>query len=120
MRKPKTNKEKKFDMALGAVLKKYREASGLKQQEVAKKIGVSHQHIQKHEFGLTAIPFQRLIDIAEVYGVTIYDILDHIVPIDKKAKLEQEHIHMAVLISGLPKSTQMAMENLIREIRESK
>ena len=119
MRNRKTDKEKKFDVALGEVLKKYRETADLTLQEVADKIGVASQNIHKHELGLTAIPLQQLIELAKVYGVTIYDVLDHIVPIDKK-NLDHEYIRMAVLISNLPKSTQFAMERLIRDMREKK
>lgn len=56
---------------LGDRLREQRKACGLNRDQLAALIGVSPQLIQKYERGQSAIPADRLLELAQHLGVTI-------------------------------------------------
>jgi len=59
------------DKEIGRTIKLLRRSKGLSQIELAGKIGVSFQQIQKYEKGSTRISVARLQEIAHAIGVNI-------------------------------------------------
>ena len=55
----------------GARLKALRESAGLSQAELASRIGVTFQQLQKYEVGANRIGTGRLVKIAAILGVPI-------------------------------------------------
>ena len=60
-----------LDKKIGQKIKQIRKSWGLSQIELAEKIGISFQQIQKYEKGSTRISVVRLQQIAEALGVNI-------------------------------------------------
>lgn len=60
------------DIHVGSRLRIQRGLQGLSQTEVAEKLGLTFQAIQKYERGETRISASRLYQIAEVLGIPIY------------------------------------------------
>ena len=58
--------EQKFYIQLGLFLRKMREMQGLSQSDIANKIGVTFQQVQKYEAGLNRIPVYFLMKYANV------------------------------------------------------
>lgn len=56
----------KVDKVIGAKIKELRITSGLSLQDVASKIDVTHQQLQKYENGVNRISAGRLIKLAKV------------------------------------------------------
>jgi len=56
---------------IGQKIKQIRKSWGISQIELAERIGISFQQIQKYEKGLTMISVMRLQQISEVLGVNI-------------------------------------------------
>ena len=52
-------------------LKDLREDLDLKQEEVAKRLGMKQQQYSEYERGKREIPFYKVIDIAEFYNVSL-------------------------------------------------
>lgn len=73
------------DVLIGNALKMKRRLLGLSQQELADKLGVTFQQIQKYENGTNRITASRLNQAAEVFGVSITDFFAN-VPSNSKAK----------------------------------
>lgn len=62
-------------MTTGERIKKYREAKGITQDELAGYIGVRKQTIWKYESGIiTNVPLDRIEQMAPILGVTPADI----------------------------------------------
>jgi transcriptional regulator with XRE-family HTH domain len=61
---------------IGQKIKLLRKSWGLSQIELAEKIGISFQQIQKYEKGATRISVMRLHQIAEALGVDINHFFD--------------------------------------------
>jgi transcriptional regulator with XRE-family HTH domain len=53
-----------IDVELGRRLRAMRKAAGLSQEEVAEKIGLTFQQIQKYEWGTNRLSVARMIQIA--------------------------------------------------------
>lgn len=60
-----------IDIKIGEKIKNTRKAWGLSQIDLAEKVGISFQQIQKYEKGNTRISVMRLYQIAEALGVDI-------------------------------------------------
>ncbi|MEN2994426.1 MAG: helix-turn-helix transcriptional regulator [Thermodesulfovibrio sp.] len=65
-------------MKIGEIIKKIRKAKGFSQMELAEKIGVTYQQIQKYEKGISKITVERLIEISKALGVPISAFLSEI------------------------------------------
>lgn len=63
------------DIRLGKTLQNVRFQMGLSQKDVAKKIGVSFQQIQKYETADNRVSVSRLIQIARALDVTVSQLL---------------------------------------------
>lgn len=60
-----------IDKKIGTKIKRLRKGWGLSQIELAEKISISFQQIQKYEKGTTRIPVFRLQQISEALGINI-------------------------------------------------
>ena len=62
--------KKNVDVLIGDRVKLFRIASGMKQKELADKLGISYQQVQKYESGKDKISISRLIDISAILGTS--------------------------------------------------
>lgn len=60
-----------IDQAIGARIRTYRKALGLTQTDLADRIGVRCQQVQKYESGANRIAASRLWRIADVLGISV-------------------------------------------------
>ena len=58
-----------IDKRIGEKIKRLRKGQGMSQIELAEKIGISFQQIQKYEKGVTKMPVFRLLQISEALKV---------------------------------------------------
>lgn len=63
--------ERLIDKKIGLKIKQIRKSWGLSQSELAERIGISFQQIQKYEKGSTRISVMRLMEISKALGVNI-------------------------------------------------
>lgn len=67
---------KERDKELGDAIKTQRLLHGMTRHELAGKIGVTHQQLQKYEHGVNRITVTRIEDIARVLDVPLSKFLD--------------------------------------------
>jgi len=60
---------------LGASIRKYREESGLSQQDIAEQLEISFQQYQKYEYGRTRLTVDRLLQISTILHVPVEQLL---------------------------------------------
>lgn len=70
----------KFDAKLGARIRALRAEQGITQTELAEKLGVTFQQVQKYEKGINRMSVERLRDTAKVFGVSFADMLEEETP----------------------------------------
>ncbi len=62
---------KPIDSEIGMLIKRRRKSLGLSQNDVAEKIGISFQQLQKYETGFNRISASTLIDLSSVLSCDI-------------------------------------------------
>jgi transcriptional regulator with XRE-family HTH domain len=67
---------KEFRKSVGETIKKYRLNVNMSQMELAEKIGISYQQLQKYEKGINNISINRLKQISEVLKIPISSLLE--------------------------------------------
>ncbi|HHN65833.1 MAG TPA: XRE family transcriptional regulator [Nitrospirae bacterium] len=60
---------------LGRIIKKERVRAGLTQMQLADKLGITYQQIQKYEMGKSSVSVERLFQIADALNVSISSLL---------------------------------------------
>nr|BAL54604.1 DNA binding protein [uncultured prokaryote] len=60
---------------VGERIKRARVSMNISQMELAERVGISYQQIQKYEKGLSEISVTKLYQIAEALGMNAYDLL---------------------------------------------
>tara|TARA_B100001939_G_C16454794_1_gene410491 strand:+ start:24 stop:287 length:264 start_codon:yes stop_codon:yes gene_type:complete len=63
--------EKLFNQAVGLKIKSRRNELNLTQTEVAKKLGVTFQQVQKYEKGTNGCSAKRIADIGKALNITV-------------------------------------------------
>ncbi len=71
----------KSEKAIGALIRQLRKSSGMSQMQLAEKIGVSYQQVQKYEKGINRLSISRLKQIAGALGVMVNVFLDDVEPL---------------------------------------
>jgi transcriptional regulator with XRE-family HTH domain len=65
-----------LDVMVGARIRIFRTNSGMSQSDLAEKIGVAFQQVQKYEKGTNRVGAGRLSRIAEVLGISIGELFE--------------------------------------------
>ena len=81
---------------IGKALKELRKRNNLTQEKVAQKIGVTRQAISSYESGRTQPGVELLMQFADIYGVSLEDILYG----EKKTNKELFHIKVISIITA--------------------
>lgn len=90
-------KPTKEDKLIGKNLKKIRLYRGLSQNQIAVKIGISFQQIQKYEKGTNRISGSRFIDLANELEVPIMAFFEGVFPLNKipsYQKISERHFQI--------------------------
>jgi len=64
-----------LDVALGSRIRLRRRELGFSQEQLARKIGITFQQVQKYEHGTNRVSFSRLVEIARALGCGVMDIV---------------------------------------------
>ena len=79
-----------LDKIIGSVLKRLRTEAKMSQTDVAKKLGISFQQIQKYEVGSNRVSTATLIKLSEALGLMPVYVLDEIIiEVEEQEKHEE-------------------------------
>ncbi len=81
-----------FYKKVGQAVRYYRYANSLKQEEVSERIGISFQQLQKYETGINRIPVDILIELANLFKVTINDLIEVVEQNDDALTLDESFL----------------------------
>jgi len=70
-------KAKRFNKAMGAVIRRLRMAQGLSQEKVGKHLGVVAQQVHRYEAGINNLDAHYIPKLAALFGVTVADLYEH-------------------------------------------
>jgi transcriptional regulator with XRE-family HTH domain len=104
------------DAAVGERLKALRQAAGLTQEDLATRVGVSYQMVQKIEKGASRISAGRLQQFAAIIGCTGSDILGEGAGTGIP-EMHREHLDLVRDFSAISDSTDReAVRGLVRKL----
>ncbi len=114
---PRKNKEANaIDIIIGSMIKEKRMSKGMTRTELAKKIGVTHQQLEKYEKAINRISAGRLLAIAEALEVTVQSFFEGI---EQHTPLPDVHSRLCIELSRVfmkikNSQTQVALVQLAR------
>ena len=85
-----------IDIAVGKKLQELRIAQGLSREQLAKKIDVSHQQLQKYEKGTNRVSIGRLVIMAAALGAPVRIFLEEV---DTHVNLPDEKQRMCIEVA---------------------
>lgn len=107
-----------IDKIVGSKIRELRLSSGMTQSQLAERIGVTYQQIQKYEKGISSISIKRLFAIADTLNVSLKSFFEDL-PVVEEEKvdyfLSKESIEVAKLINNI--SDQKLKNSIIQLIR---
>ena len=109
--------EARNNRLLGQRIALYRAATGLTLAELGVAVGVSHQFIQHYETGERAVPFGRLVQIAQALRVSVTTLIGDAFDADAG---EEPNVHVVLQVARiagrLPPAKRAALAALAREL----
>jgi len=86
--------EKNINFYIGNRLRWLREIRGIKQTELAVKLGVSFQQIQKYEKGINRISIEKLLKISDIFDTDIHFFLGDFHPCHSQSNSSINRIYI--------------------------
>ncbi len=94
-----TERTREIDIKIGQRLRLFREIKGITQMNLAEKVGLTFQQIQKYERAQNRISCSKLVEISDALGVGLADFFEEILELEGK-KLSNEEL---ILIANIRK-----------------
>lgn len=91
----KSESAEKIDKIIGAKIYKLRISAGYSREQLARKIGVTHQQLQKYEKAINRISAGRLVYIARALGVSVSFLFEDI---DAEIEVENNPLRSRICI----------------------
>jgi len=79
-----------FRKEFGLRVKALRKQKGWTMKELAAELGIQHQHLNKYESGLHAPPLEKLLELSELFDVTV----DYLLSGDESAPRPLHHVRL--------------------------
>lgn len=109
--------EARHNRLLGQRIALARSARGLTLAELAAEVGGGHQLIQRYETGEVAVPFGRLVQIAQALGTTVTSLIGDAFDSGPAEEPETKAVLQVARIAGrLPPQKRAVLMALAREL----
>jgi len=117
LQKPDAAAEARHNLLLGQRLALFRSARGLRLADVAAAVGVGLQLIQRYESGEMAIPFGRLVRLAEALDVPLSTLVGDAFDNGAREPAEAAAVLQIARIAGrLPPAKRTVLAAMAREL----
>ena len=98
-------------MVIARQIKLQRKSRHLSQAQLAKKLGLSSQQIQKYESGTDRVPAERLVLMAEILGCDLKDMISDSLRTDEYTQYQKSQLILHLVETSNPK-----VLNIVREV----
>ena len=110
------------DAHVGRKIRHQRWMVDMTQQQLAEKVGIKFQQVQKYEAGMNRVSASRLWEIAEALGVTIgffFDGMDGEVPAPTKMMADKEAAELVRSYYAIPEAQRRRLFDLAKVLSEA-
>ena len=113
-------KADEIDRFIGTQVRRRRRQLGLSQQQVAERLGISYQQVQKYETGVNRLTAGRLYLLSQIFGSPIETFFFFFPPIDRMQNGGQDLPFIGDMDALGPSDVRDALIGLVEAIRDSK
>lgn len=116
------NQDRDVNLHLGTRLRRRRRILGLTQKDVADKIGIRFQQIQKYESASNQMSAEKIWQLSVVLGVPVSYFYDGIQDNSVKMEATPNNIEAALLLEafkGLAEAPRMRVLELVKAMKEA-
>ena len=110
------------DAHVGRKIRHQRWMMGMTQQQLAEKVGIKFQQVQKYETGMNRVSASRLWEIAETLGVTIgffFDGMDGERPVPSNVMADKEAAELVRSYYAIPEAQRRRLFDLAKVLSEA-
>ena len=113
---PRTSEQNIIDLYVGRRLKLLRNQKHISQKELAQRLGVSFQQVQKYEKGLNRLPASRMLLICFALDISPNDLFKDLMSKEFPPKEPVEYTHQEVEILEMLRDLAPPLKNQVRQI----
>ena len=107
------SKNSQLSKQVGLTIAKYRQQSGLTQNEVAEKLNIGYEAVSRMERGIVMPTVERLVELAEIFNCEAADLLTQ-----SSNRIEDQSAQIKSLLSILEDSDRVFLLDLITKLVE--
>ena len=107
------SKNYQLSKQVGLTIAKYRQQSGLTQNEVAEKLNIGYEAVSRMERGIVMPTVERLVELAEIFDCEAADLLPQ-----SSNRIEDQSAQIKSLLSILEDSDRVFLLDLITKLVE--
>ena len=107
------SKNYQLSKQVGLTIAKYRQQSGLTQNEVAEKLNIGYEAVSRLERGIVMPTVERLVELAEIFNCEAADLLTQ-----SSNRIEDQSAQIKSLLSILEDSDRVFLLDLITKLVE--
>ena len=107
------SKNYQLSKQVGLTIAKYRQQSGLTQNEVAEKLNIGYEAVSRMERGIVMPTVERLVELAEIFDCEAADLLTQ-----SSNRIEDQSAQIKSLLSILEDSDRVFLLDLITKLVE--
>ena len=105
------SKNSQLSKQVGLTIAKYRQQSGLTQNEVAEKLNIGYEAVSRMERGIVMPTVERLVELAEIFDCEAADLLTQ-----SSNRIEDQSAQIKSLLSDLGEQDRLLLLDIISEL----
>ena len=105
------SKNSQLSKQVGLTIAKYRQQSGLTQNEVAEKLNIGYEAVSRMERGIVMPTVERLVELAEIFNCEAADLLTQ-----SSNRIEDQSAQIKSLLSDLGEQDRLLLLDIITKL----
>ena len=105
------SKNSQLSKQVGLTIAKYRQQSGLTQNEVAEKLNIGYEAVSRMERGIVMPTVERLVELAEIFDCEAADLLKQ-----SSNRVEDQSSQIKSLLSDLGEQDRLLLLDIITKL----
>ena len=105
------SKNSQLSKQVGLTIAKYRQQSGLTQNEVAEKLNIGYEAVSRMERGIVMPTVERLVELAEIFNCEAADLLTQ-----SSNRIEDQSAQIKLLLSDLGEQDRLLLLDIITKL----
>ena len=111
-RQSKNERQREIDRRIGEILRHHRETLGMSRAAVGRVADVTEHALVNYEKGKDTVSLSRIMELAEIYGISPHDIIDPV--LDRTDKmLSAKHMALMNKVERVPDNMLKQLDGIV-------